>query len=242
VVTIRRGARVLEQRRLRAEEMDQPGLERAEHTRALGGLARINWWSRSAGILWPQLVRQARGAKEPLRILDVATGAGDVPIRLSRWARRKGIRLQIEGCDVSAVAVEHAQRRAEQEGADVRFFVHDGVAGPLLSGYDVAMSSLFLHHLERDTARAFLARLAEQARDIVLINDLVRCIGGWLLAYVGTRLLSRSWVVHTDGPRSVAGAFTVAELRALAGEAGLGGAEVERRWPCRMLLTWRRRS
>ena len=67
-------------------------------------------------------------------------------------------------------------------------------------------------------------------------------IAGWLLAHVGTRLLSRSWVVHTDGPRSVAGAFTVAELRELAAEAGLVGAEVAWRWPFRMLLTWRRPS
>jgi SAM-dependent methyltransferase len=231
---------VLEQRRLQAEEMDQPGLDPAEHARALGSLAHINWWSRSADILWPQLLGLARETKEPLRVLDVASGAGDVAIRLSERARRHGIRLQIEGCDVSAVAMGYARRRAEEAGADVRFFVHDAVAGPLLSGYDVAMCSLFLHHLEREAARGLLARLAEQARRLVLVNDLVRCASGWLMAYVGTRVLSRSWVVHTDGPRSVEGAFTVAELRALADDAGLRGAAVERRWPARMLLTWRR--
>jgi SAM-dependent methyltransferase len=220
--------------------MDQPGLDPAEHARALESLARINWWSRSAGILWPPLARLGREAREPLRVLDVASGAGDVAICLSERARRRGIRLQIEGCDVSAVAVEYARRRAEDAGADVRFFVHDAVAGPVLSGYDVAMSSLFLHHLERETARGLLARLVEQARRLVLVNDLVRCVRGWLMASVGTRVLSRSWVVHTDGPRSVEGAFTVAELRALAEEAGLRGAEVERCWPARMLLTWRR--
>jgi SAM-dependent methyltransferase len=233
---------LLEQRQLRPEVMDQPGLDPAQHARALGGLARINWWSRSAGILWPALLRQARATSAPMRVLDLATGAGDLPIRLSRIARRNGMRLQIEGCDVSAVAVEYARRRAEEAGADVRFFVHDALTGPLLSGYDVAMSSLFLHHLLREQALAFLARMAEQAHYLALVNDLVRSSAGLLLAHVGTRLLSRSWVVHTDGPRSIEGAFTVAELRNLADEAGLAGAEVARRWPCRMLLTWRRPS
>jgi len=111
-----------------------------------------------------------------------------------------------------------------------------------LSGYDVVMCSLFLHHLERGQARTLLARMAEQARRLVLVNDLVRSPAGWLLAHVGTRLLSRSWVVHTDGPRSVAGALTTAELREVAAEAGLVGAEVAGRWPFRMLLTWRRPS
>jgi hypothetical protein len=81
--------------------------------------------------------------------------------------------------------------------------------------------------------------MAAAARRLVLINDLRRSAGGWLLAYVGTRLLSASPVVHTDGPRSVAAAFTPVELRQLAERAGLAGATVVRRWPFRLLLTWR---
>jgi 2-polyprenyl-3-methyl-5-hydroxy-6-metoxy-1,4-benzoquinol methylase len=234
--------RVLEQRRLRPEVMDQPDLDAAQHAEALRGLARINWWSRSAGILWTPVRELARRVAGPVRILDVATGAGDVPVRMSLLGRRRGLRLQIDGCDVSPVAIACARGRAERAGADVRFFVQDALAGPLLSGYDVVMSSLFLHHLDTEQARVFLARMGEQAGRLVLVNDLVRGTAGLLLAHVGTRLLSRSWVVHTDGPRSVEGAFTMPELRGLADEAGLRGAAVAWRWPFRMLLTWRRPS
>src|SRR5258708_9251879 len=91
----------LEQRRLRPEVMDQTGLDPAQHARALSGLARINWGSRSAGILWPQLLRQALATPEPLRLLDLPTGAGDVLIRLGRLARRQANRLPLGGCDVT---------------------------------------------------------------------------------------------------------------------------------------------
>ena len=74
---------------------------------------------------------------------------------------------------------------------------------------------------------------------MVLINDLVRSFAGFALAYVGTRLLSASRIVHTDGPRSVEAAFTGEEVQALAKQAGLQGATVQRRWPCRYLLTWK---
>lgn len=53
-------------------------------------------------------------------------------------------------------------------------------------------------------------------------------------------VLSRSPVVHFDGPASVRAAYTPAELRALADQAGLAGATVRPVFPCRMLLTWSR--
>jgi hypothetical protein len=81
--------------------------------------------------------------------------------------------------------------------------------------------------------------MAQSAGRLVLVNDLRRSVVGLLLAHVGARILSTSEVVHTDGPRSVRAAFTREEVEALAGKAGLQGAKIERRWPCRFLLTWR---
>jgi 2-polyprenyl-3-methyl-5-hydroxy-6-metoxy-1,4-benzoquinol methylase len=226
-------------RRRQAEIMDQPGLSRERHRRALRGLERINFWSRSAGILWRPLAAMAQEAG-PVRVLDLATGAGDVPIRLWRAARRAGLPVSVEGCDVSAEAVAYAECRATEAGAGVRFFTWDALAGSLPGGYDVLVSSLFLHHLEDDQAVDLLRRMAWAAGRMVLINDLVRSQSSWLLAFAGTRLLSTSDVVHSDGLRSVEGAFTVEEARGLAVRAGLAGALVERRWPFRFLLTWRR--
>jgi SAM-dependent methyltransferase len=230
----------LSERRREPEIMDQAGLDRARHVSALRGLARINWWSRSAGILWPPLRELARQTSGTLRVLDLATGGGDVPLALWRRAQRAGIALQLEGCDFNPVAVEHAAAIARECGANVRFFVADALNDPFQDHYDVLMCSLFLHHLDEAPARAFLERLGRQARQLVLVNDLVRGWPGYLLAQVGTRLLSRSAVVHTDGPLSVQGAFTRAELATLAEQAGLHGATVSWRWPWRMLLTWRR--
>jgi SAM-dependent methyltransferase len=227
-------------RRLQPELMDQPGLDPALHRQALRGLRRINFWSRSAGILWPPLAALARGAARPLRVLDLAAGGGDVLIRLWHRGRRAGLNLAIEGCDVSAEAVEYATHQAGRQGADVRFFVADVLGGDLPAGYDAVICSLFLHHLTEDQAVGLLRRMGAAAGRLVLVNDLVRSRMGILLARIATRLLSLSPVVHVDGPRSVEGAFTMAEAQEMAEQAGLSGATVERRWPCRYLLRWMR--
>jgi SAM-dependent methyltransferase len=228
-------------RRLQAEVMDQPGLDPGRHRQALDGLRRINFWSGSAGILWPPLAALARDAARPVRVLDLACGGGDVAIRLWHKARRAGLPVVVEGCDLSPIAVEHATRQAQRQAAAVRFFPADALSGELPGNYDALVCSLFLHHLTEDQAIALLRRMGAAAGRLVLVNDLVRSRLGLLLARVGTRLLSLSPIVHGDGPRSVEGAFTIAEAQGLAARAGLDGATVEPCWPCRFLLTWRRR-
>jgi 2-polyprenyl-3-methyl-5-hydroxy-6-metoxy-1,4-benzoquinol methylase len=229
---------LLAQRKLTPEVMDQPGLSRSRHRAALRGLARINFWSRSDAILWPALAELARRTGGPVRVLDLATGGGDVPLRLWRRARRMGIDLRLEGCDLSPIAIDHARAAAARAGADVRFFLHDALTGPLLGGYDAVVSSLFLHHLDEEQALAFLQRMGAMARRLVLVNDLRRCLAGLALAHLATRLLTLSSVVHVDGPRSVENAFTPGEALALAERAGLRGARLTYHWPFRFLLRW----
>lgn len=231
----------LRTRQFRPEVMDQPDLDPAEHRRALQGLATVNRVSRSAAILWRPLRRLARRTpSQPLRVLDLACGGGDVTVALAYRAARAGLALRIDGCDLSAVAIEHAAERAARSTVNVDFFRLDVVREPLPDGYDVLCCSLFLHHLDEPTAVALLERMAAAARRLVLVNDLRRSAAGYWLAWLGCRLLARSPIVHVDGPRSIENAFTIPEARALAHRAGLKGAELSRHWPQRFLLSWRR--
>jgi 2-polyprenyl-3-methyl-5-hydroxy-6-metoxy-1,4-benzoquinol methylase len=224
------------------ELMDQPGLGWTEHSAALRGLGRINFLSRASLALWHPIVALARemsGARRPVRVLDLATGGGDSPIALARRAARSSLPVEIEGCDINSQAVSYAQEQAEARGVRVRFFVLDALKEPLPEEFDVLCCSLFLHHLDEHNALALLRRMAGATRQIVLIDDLIRSRRGYLLALIGTRLLSRSRIVHVDGLLSVRSAFTLAEARLLAEHAGLRGARVRRHWPERFLLSWR---
>jgi 2-polyprenyl-3-methyl-5-hydroxy-6-metoxy-1,4-benzoquinol methylase len=233
----------LSRRRRQPEIMDRPDLQAECHLLALRGLERINFWSGSARILWPpirELARLAqRNGRPSFSLLDVATGAGDVPIRLWHRASRAGIDLDVAGCDISARAVEYAGRRAARSRVRARFFVCNALDGPLSGTYDIVTCSLFLHHLGEEEAITLLRRMGQLTRRLLLVNDLTRGAFGYFLAWAGTRLLSSSSVVHTDGPRSVESAFSRDEALQLAQRAGLTGTTAQPRWPCRFLLTWR---
>jgi 2-polyprenyl-3-methyl-5-hydroxy-6-metoxy-1,4-benzoquinol methylase len=222
------------------ELMDDPAIDPATHRAALAGLARLNRVSGSAAAVWPAVRRlAAERSGSPVKLLDIATGSGDVLLGLARRAKRAGISLVAEGCDVSATAVATATDAARAAGLPARFFRADALADPLPTGYDAAVCSLFLHHLDEADAVTLLTRMRETGARLVVVNDLARSSFNYAIVWAASRLLTRSPVVHVDGPLSVRAAFTPAELRGLAAEAGLTGTTVTPRFPGRMVLEWR---
>lgn len=232
----------LGERNRQPEWMDQIGIDAAAHDQALRGLRRINAFSGAAGSLFSQIkaLAVALDHSRPLRILDVACGGGDNTIALAERCRKGGLAVHIDGCDRSQQAVAIASRHAAGTHLSGTFFQADALDDPLPPDYDVILCSLFLHHLDEDAAVDLLRRMGQSCRHLVLVNDLIRSPLGYGLAWVGCRLLSRSPIVHFDGPVSVQGAFRMDEALVLAARAGLVGASVRRSWPERFLLSWRR--
>lgn len=222
------------------EVMDQPGLAPDRHHQALDGLKRVNRLSGTTRILWRPIARlAANDTNRPLRLLDLACGGGDVAVALAKTARRSGVALTIHGWDRSATAVEHARHTAAAAGVDqVEFLVRDALSDPIGESYDVVMCSLFLHHLSNDDGRRLVQKMSASAGRLLLIDDLLRTRWGYALAWVGCRVLSRSSVVHTDGPMSVQAAYHLREVYRLAEDAGLQDAVISRHWPQRFLLSW----
>lgn len=231
--------KLLKKRFLSPELMDDPALPSAPHEQALKGLERIN----AVSLAGPQIFKALKSfAKERryLKILDVATGGGDIPIRLWELSRREGFLFDVYACDKSDTALEYAKDQARKRRVPVRFFQLDVERDPLPQGFDVIVSSLFLHHLSLLAGRRFLKNLSTAARQGFILNDLMRTLPGFVAAKAGCHLLSASRVVHQDGPQSVRAAFTLREIKHLAFRAGLRNARVQTSWPFRYQLVWKR--
>lgn len=224
------------------EVMDQPELEPGRHRRALDGLARLNWWSgasRPFRAPLRELSSMVRGRQ--IRLLDVASGGGEVPVALASWARRVGIGLELTLCDRSERAAAWARERAGAAGIPATALVHDVTGAPLPGQYDVVMSSLFVHHIDPVAMPEALATMARAAARLLVVTDLARTRSGFALAAGASKLLTRSPVVHTDALLSVRAALTLDEARRLTRASGLEGAAVDRCWPQRWRLVWWRR-
>lgn len=221
--------------------MDEPSLAPALHHDALLGLSRINVVSRTVASVWHPLhdfIRRRRG--DDMTVLDMACGGGDLAIGLETRARRSGVRLAVDACDISQTALSFAEERAQRSMLPIRFYQHDVLRASLPRQYDAIVCSLFLHHLESTEVVRLLAQCAANMRGVLIVSDLDRTTAGFVLAWAGTRLLSRSPVVRVDGVRSVRAAFTRREVQRLVVDAGLVApcfrTSLVPQWPSRWRL------
>ena len=231
--------RKLEQRVRTPEIMDQPELDEGLHAEALQTLQLTNSLSFVKRTLWKPIARLARDVKDrPIRVLDIASGGGDVACSLWKTAKRKGLNVEVHGSDISDVAIQHAHANADSQSAMVEFFRLDILKDGIPDGYDVITNTLFMHHLSEEEVVEALRKMGSATQRLVLINDILRSRFGYFLAYYVPRILSRSPVVHIDGPISIQGSFTIDEFRDLSIQAGLEAATFTKRWPERFLMEW----
>lgn len=212
----------------RPELMDGPEVDPGELERSLADLRGVNRWLGGARevirLLAPMLDRLAA---RPARVLDVATGSADIPLLLARWGRRRGVPLEIVATDLHPMTLEVARRRARGEPW-VAVRSADALALPFEDGaFHFALCCTALHHFTEEDAVRVLRELDRVASAGVVVSDLRRSrpalLGAQLLA--GT-VWRRHPITRHDGPHSVRGAFTAAELESLAARAGLRGARV----------------
>ncbi len=230
----------LSQRHFQPELMDRPELDVHQHHRALTGLRRLNRASGVCRQLWRHIATLPQCQRGGLvRLLDVASGGGDVAWGLYHLARRHGVKLKILGLDVSAAACQYASTRCTTAGDAIAFEQADVTREALPTGFDAVTCSLFLHHLPSDQATQLLANMAA-AGELLLASDLRRCVEGYALAHAAARVITRSAVVRYDAPQSVANSFSLDEMQALCTAAGLTGASVRKAWPCRLSVVHRR--
>jgi SAM-dependent methyltransferase len=225
-----------EARRLDAELMDEPGHPMDQLSGALAHVAAVNRWLGGERSLRARL---DSFRSEELSLIDVGTGNGTTLRRVLEWGSRDGRRWRGVGCEISPEVLQVARVTPGGEpGHTAKLVRGNALELPFADkSFDVAISSLTLHHFGDDLAVQVLREMGRVARELVLVSDLERRS----LSYGGARLLASTWwrrnpLTRNDGPLSVQRAFTARELAELGWRAGLADVAVERHFPFRLLL------
>jgi 2-polyprenyl-3-methyl-5-hydroxy-6-metoxy-1,4-benzoquinol methylase len=202
------------------EWLDEGRLSAAEVAANLRDLALINRFMGGAHSVLAHLPR-VLPRREPLQVLDIACGAGDVLRALARELRRRGRRLSAVGVDANPHVLAHA-RTNSSDLPEVHWVRADARRLPFPPRtFDLVVCSTFLHHLSPAEAPAFLRRAASLSRGWLLVADLTRSSSAAAGFALLAPLLRFSPVTRHDGAASLRRAYRPSELRAFATQAGL---------------------
>jgi 2-polyprenyl-3-methyl-5-hydroxy-6-metoxy-1,4-benzoquinol methylase len=153
------------------------------------------------------------------RLLDLATGSGDIPRMIVDWARRHQVSVRIDAVDLNPATLEIA-RKASAAYPEIQFVRADARNYCEAMTYDVVTCSLALHHFSELDAMKVLRRACELSHDKVLVADLERTWFTWVCVQAVTLIAARDAMTRHDARLSVKRAFSYYELGELAVHAG----------------------
>jgi 2-polyprenyl-3-methyl-5-hydroxy-6-metoxy-1,4-benzoquinol methylase len=230
------------------EMMDRPGNDPALLRADLEILETINRWLGGHRIPLSHLrdqytktvSRETLFVYRSLSILDLATGAADVPRAIASWARRIKLPVEITAVDGNPQILDIARERSTGY-PEIRFEQHDLRALPYKSGsFDFVLCALVLHHFSGADAIAILRRIHDIARVGYIVNDLRRNRLAIGLSKLMAHTIITNPIARFDAPASCERAFSMDELRAMAQQAGMEHFSVRKHPIFRMALVGRK--
>jgi hypothetical protein len=200
------------------EMMDRPQPVSAELERDLQHIRQLNRWFGSYCLVLSFIRRWIKPGGR-LRIVDLATGSGDIPRLIIDYSRSIGALVEINAIDRQSATLEIA-RKLSGDYPEISYIDTDILEWNPAAAHDIALCTLALHHFSDEDAVKVLRRCSELATKFVLVSDLRR---GFLLkagVYILTALIFREPMTRYDARLSVARAFSFTEFNDLARRAG----------------------
>lgn len=200
------------------EWMDRPQPVTDELIEDLRNLQRLNQYFGSYSLVTQFLCRWIQAGAQ-LRVLDLATGSGDIPRLVIDYARKIGASVSIEAIDQQVSTLKIA-RDLSAGYPEIDFKQGDILSFGQEGDYDIVFCSLALHHFSEKEAVQVLNRCRQLSRRYILVSDLRREWFTSIGVYLLTTFIFREPMTRNDARVSAARAFSFPELRSLAERAG----------------------
>jgi len=200
------------------ELMDRPQPVTPELVSNLRNIRQLNRYFGSYRLIEHFLRRWIQPAPH-LRVLDLATGSGDIPRLVIDHARKVNSGVTVDAIDQQESTLKIA-RDLSANYPEIAFKTGDVLTFDDSAKYDIVLCSLALHHFDDDAAVQLLRRCRELCGRYVLVSDLRRGLLATVGAYLLTAFIFRDSMTRTDARLSAARAFSFREFRSLAERAG----------------------
>ncbi len=200
------------------EMMDRDQPVSAELECDLKRIRQLNRWFGSYRLVL-DFVRDWIKPADKLRIVDLATGSGDIPRLIVDYARKISATVEMDALDRQPATLEIA-RRLSADYPEISYREANVLEWNPIEAYDLTICTLALHHFSDEDAVRLLGRCRQLSKRFVLVSDLRRSSSLVAGVYLLTALIFREPMTRYDARLSARRAFSFSEMRDLAVRAG----------------------
>ena len=223
----------LKERSDQFEIMDDMTMSGPELKRTLDLLASINLYlgGNALTLNGVEKMMASVSKEEPIRIVDLGCGNGDMLRKLHLFGKKMGYDLELLGIDANPASVAYATELSE--GMSNVSFSTVNIFSPEFREmeYDIAIATLFMHHFSDEEITELISGIKKKSRIGVLVNDLHRSEMAYGLFWV-ISLFFGNHVARNDGLISIRKSFRRKDLEKYAQEVK-GKSSIQWRWAFR---------
>lgn len=172
-------------------------------------------------------------ADKVITIADLGCGGGDMLMKISKWAKKKGIKVKLTGIDANPYIITYAAKNCRSfeniEFKTINIFSEEFKQ----LRFDLITSTLFTHHFSDQELINLYKQLYNQCNFGVLTNDIHRHPLAYHSINALTTLFSKSYMVKNDAGVSVKRAFTKGELKDILAKAEIATYQISWKWAFR---------
>ena len=172
----------------------------------LRSLEQINRWLLGYRPTLAWLKQLPSGLRNPVHIVDVGCGGGDLLRQIAGWSRRRGTAVQLTGIDLNPHAARAAAESTPKE-LRIAWVTANALVYRPEKPVDIVVSSLMAHHLEDEEIIDLLRWMEATAQVGWFINDLERSKWSCRMFVWVEKMVGWHPFVRHDGPASFRRAF-----------------------------------
>ena len=172
--------------------------------------------------------------EKPVSIIDLGCGHGDILRLVADFGRKKGYNFKLIGVDANQDAVDYAKDLSINY-SEISFRNEDIFSEKFQDlNFDIALTTLFLHHFKEDEIVGLLSKLTNKATIGMVVNDLQRSeIAYGLFKLLG--IVISNDMIKQDGLTSILRAFKRKELEQISNKLNL---KSQIRWQWAFRYQW----
>ena len=199
----------------------------------LDKLGSINKWLGGNRITIDGIEQLLKGKpkNKTYTIIDLGCGHGDILRLVADFGRKQGYDFELIGIDANQDAIDYANELSENY-PELTFRNEDIFSKEFQNiEYDIALTTLFLHHFKDQEILKVLSNLSTKATLGVVVNDLQRSeIAYGLFKLLG--VVISNYMIKQDGLTSILRAFKREDLERISNKLNLK-SQIRWKWAFR---------